>query len=61
MACILCNKDIKKSQKALEVYTTDNKTLTVHKDCYEDYVKSMSMCHSCASCPGCGVEEEEEE
>lgn len=54
MACILCNKDVNEGDNTLEVYSTDNKTLTVHKDCYEEYVKSMSMCSSCSSCPGCG-------
>ena len=54
MACILCNKDISDGDKTLEVYTTDNQTLTVHRECYEDYVKSMSMCSSCNACPGCG-------
>ena len=54
MVCILCNKDINDGDNTLEVYTTDNQTLTVHKECYEDYVKSMSMCSSCDSCPGCG-------
>jgi len=54
MTCMLCNKDIGDGDNTLEVYTTDNKTLTVHKDCYEEYVKSMSMCSSCSTCPGCG-------
>ena len=55
MTCILCNKDIQQDEKTLEVYTTDGKTLTVHHECYEEYVKSMAMCGSgCSSCSGCG-------
>lgn len=54
MTCILCNKDITDGEDTLEVYTTDNRQLTVHKNCYEEYVKSMAMCSSCDSCPGCG-------
>ena len=55
MTCILCNKEVTTDQESLEVYTTDNRTLTVHKECYEDYIKSMSMCGSgCNSCSGCG-------
>ncbi|MHA1156285.1 MAG: hypothetical protein ACTSQK_09275 [Candidatus Heimdallarchaeota archaeon] len=55
MPCILCNKEIIKDQKSLEVYTTDNKTIVVHHECYEEYVKSMAMCGSgCSSCSGCG-------
>ena len=41
MACILCNKEINGDQKSLEVYTTDNKTIVVHHECYEEYVKSI--------------------
>lgn len=55
MPCILCNKDVIDGQETLEVYTTDNRQLTVHKDCYEEYLKEMSMCASgCNTCPGCG-------
>ncbi|MCF2142162.1 MAG: hypothetical protein ACTSXO_09015 [Candidatus Heimdallarchaeota archaeon] len=54
MPCILCNKEIGNAEETLEVYTTDNQKLTVHKECYEEYVKSMSMCGSCSGCSGCG-------
>jgi hypothetical protein len=55
MDCILCDKEIKSEEQSLEVFTTDNKKTTVHRDCYNAYVKSMSLCGpaGCSNCPGC--------
>jgi hypothetical protein len=52
MPCLLCNKDVAENDESLEVQTTDNRTVTVHKQCYEDYVKAMTMCG--AGCSSCG-------
>lgn len=55
MDCILCNKSINDSEEKMEVFTTDEEQVTVHRACYEDYLKAMSMCGSgCSNCPGCG-------